>query len=48
MADAKAKPKKEFKAYKHHRSCPKCGSSVRLADHANRHSCGKCGYYEKK
>jgi len=47
------KPKKEKKkisagAWKKRRSCPKCGSGVRLAEHKKRHSCGKCGYYEKK
>ncbi len=26
------------------KSCPKCGSGVFLAEHANRLSCGKCGY----
>jgi len=26
------------------KSCPKCGSGVFLAEHANRESCGKCGY----
>lgn len=58
MADDKkpaagAKPaakagKKSFKAYKPGRSCPKCGSGVRLANHENRLSCGRCGYFEKK
>ncbi|MBI2144970.1 30S ribosomal protein S27ae [Candidatus Woesearchaeota archaeon] len=27
-------------------SCPKCGPGVFLAKHANRISCGKCGYTE--
>ena len=48
MADPKAKPKKTFKAYAHHKACPKCGSGVRLAGHKDRFSCGKCGYFEKK
>ncbi len=51
MADEKkAAPKKakKFKPYKSARSCPKCGSGVRLADHKDRLSCGKCGYFEKK
>ncbi len=25
-------------------SCPRCGEGVFLAEHANRLSCGKCGY----
>jgi ubiquitin-small subunit ribosomal protein S27Ae len=28
------------------KSCPKCGSGVFLAVHANRQSCGKCGFTE--
>lgn len=47
MADQK-KPAKKFKPYKHGKTCPKCGSGVRLADHKDRLSCGKCSYYEKK
>ncbi len=31
-----------------HRSCPKCGPGIFLAEHANRRSCGKCGYSESK
>ena len=31
-----------------HKSCPKCGSGIFLAEHANRRSCGKCGYSEAK
>jgi small subunit ribosomal protein S27Ae len=42
------KKKKERKLYKKGRSCPKCGSGVRLAEHANRLACGKCGYTEMK
>ncbi|MBU0496516.1 MAG: 30S ribosomal protein S27ae [Candidatus Thermoplasmatota archaeon] len=30
------------------RSCPKCGDGVFLAEHADRVSCGKCGYTEFK
>jgi len=30
------------------RSCPKCGSGTRLAEHKDRRSCGKCGYMERK
>ena len=29
-------------------SCPKCGAGVFLAIHANRTSCGNCGYTEFK
>jgi ubiquitin-small subunit ribosomal protein S27Ae len=43
-----AKAKKSFKAYKPGRSCPKCGSGVRLANHPDRFACGRCGYFEKK
>jgi len=46
MAD---KPnKKSRKAYKKGKYCPKCGAGVRLAEHKNRSSCGKCGYTEMK
>jgi ubiquitin-small subunit ribosomal protein S27Ae len=31
-----------------HKSCPKCGPGVFLAEHNNRRSCGKCGYSESK
>jgi small subunit ribosomal protein S27Ae len=31
-----------------HKFCPKCGSGTFLAEHANRRSCGKCGYSESK
>ncbi|VVC03290.1 30S ribosomal protein S27ae [Candidatus Bilamarchaeum dharawalense] len=57
MADDKKKPaaapaakKKEKKpnAYKPGKACPKCGAGVRLAEHKDRRSCGKCGYFEKK
>ena len=46
-----AKPvKKEriTKPYKPAKVCPKCGPGIHLAEHANRRSCGKCGYFEKK
>ncbi|VVB58722.1 30S ribosomal protein S27ae [Candidatus Anstonella stagnisolia] len=48
--EKKAAPKaaKKVKPYATHRMCPKCGSGVRLASHKDRHSCGKCGYFEKK
>lgn len=45
MADKK-EGKKEFRKYKPGRLCPKCGSH--MADHANRASCGRCGYTEFK
>ena len=51
MADEKKpapKKAKHFKPYKHGRACPKCGPGIRLADHKDRFSCGKCGYFEKK
>jgi len=49
-APPKVEKKKEkvIKPYKPAKSCPKCGAGVRLADHQNRMSCGKCGYFEKK
>jgi small subunit ribosomal protein S27Ae len=28
--------------------CPRCGPGVFMADHQNRHVCGKCGYVEIK
>ena len=31
-----------------HKSCPKCGSGVFLAEHENRRACGRCGYMESK
>ncbi|MCI4357457.1 MAG: 30S ribosomal protein S27ae [Thermoplasmata archaeon] len=31
-----------------HRSCPKCGPGVFLAEHANRRSCGRCGFSEPR
>jgi len=45
MADKKGKA---IKPYKKGKSCPKCGGGVRLAEHTNRRSCGKCGYSEMK
>lgn len=48
MADAKAPAKKSIKPYKAGKSCPKCGAGVNLAEHENRRSCGKCGYFERK
>jgi small subunit ribosomal protein S27Ae len=48
MAEAAKKPAKKVAAYKAGRSCPKCGGGTRLAEHADRRACGKCGYMEKK
>lgn len=31
-----------------HKSCPKCGPGIFLAEHENRRSCGRCGYSESK
>jgi small subunit ribosomal protein S27Ae len=31
-----------------HRTCPRCGEAVFLAQHKDRFSCGKCGYTEFK
>ncbi|MCI4368901.1 MAG: 30S ribosomal protein S27ae [Solirubrobacterales bacterium] len=31
-----------------HKFCPKCGSGTFLAEHADRRSCGHCGYSESK
>ena len=30
------------------RECPKCGPGVYMGEHADRVSCGKCGYTEFK
>lgn len=49
MAEEKEakKPAKKVKPYKPAaKFCPKCGS--RMADHANRFACGRCGYTEWK
>ena len=49
MAEKKEKEagkKKQFKAYKPGKMCPKCGS--KMAEHTDRYSCGKCGYTEFK
>lgn len=45
MADEKKKEKK-VEPYKPGRQCPKCNS--RMAEHADRFACGKCGYTEFK
>ena len=31
-----------------HKSCPKCGAGIFLAEHSDRRSCGRCGYSESK
>lgn len=31
-----------------HKSCPKCGPGIFLAEHPDRRSCGRCGYSESK
>lgn len=36
----------ETKVYKKHKYCPKCGPGIKLAEHKNRRTCGKCGYTE--
>ena len=45
--EKKPKVKKQYK-YKKGRSCPKCGTGTNLAEHQDRYSCGKCGYFEKR
>jgi small subunit ribosomal protein S27Ae len=47
-APAKKKEKAKSKAHKPGKACPKCGAGVRLAEHKDRRSCGRCGYFEKK
>ena len=36
------------KLEKTHKTCPKCGAGVFLAEHKDRYTCGKCGYTEFK
>ena len=43
---AEKKEQKSFKAYKPGKLCPKC--NVRMAEHSDRYSCGRCGYTEFK
>ena len=45
-AKGAGKKSKARKPYKAGRACPKCGPGVRLATHANRLTCGRCGYTE--
>jgi small subunit ribosomal protein S27Ae len=48
-APAPKKKEKKAKAYKKAvKYCLKCGTGSRLAEHKDRRSCGKCGYFEKK
>jgi ubiquitin-small subunit ribosomal protein S27Ae len=57
MADGKGKSKAEVSIYKFYsiegdkviknkRDCPRCGKGVFMAEHKNRHTCGKCGFTE--
>lgn len=51
MAEEKGASKKEKKSiapWRPRRTCPKCGPGRHLAEHANRFSCGRCGYLETK
>lgn len=45
---ASAKKAKKTGPYKPKKNCPKCGAGVHLAEHKDRRSCGKCGYFERK
>jgi len=45
---AEKKDTKKPRIYKKGRDCPRCGAGTKLAEHKDRFSCGKCGYYEKK
>jgi len=36
------------KVIRKRKTCPKCGDGVFMAEHADRLSCGKCGYTEFK
>lgn len=47
-AAAAKKTEKKIRPYKAGKHCPKCGPGFKLAQHKDRHSCGKCGYFEKK
>ncbi len=59
MAKKKVKnhqPSERWKAYKVSgdklerikRACPKCGAGIFLAEHKDRHYCGRCQYVEMK
>ena len=39
---------KDGKLIRKRKECPKCGPGVFLAEHADRRSCGRCGYTEFK
>ncbi len=39
---------KDNKLVRKRKTCPKCGEGVFMAEHADRYSCGKCGYTEFK
>ena len=39
---------KDNKLVRKRKTCPKCGEGVFMAEHADRFSCGKCGYTEFK
>ncbi len=39
---------KENEITRQRQFCPKCGNGVFLAEHANRMTCGKCGYTKYK
>lgn len=47
-APAPKKKEKSIKPYRPGKNCPKCGTGFRLAEHKDRRSCGKCGYFERK
>jgi small subunit ribosomal protein S27Ae len=57
MADRKGKSLREEAMYKYYaiegdkvtrnrRDCPRCGKGVFMAQHKDRHTCGKCGFTE--
>ena len=39
---------KDGKVERKRKECPKCGAGVFMAEHADRRSCGRCGYTEFK
>ena len=38
----------EDKVIRRRQNCPRCGEGAFLAEHADRFSCGKCGYTQFK
>ena len=58
MAKKQKKPKRHSKRWelydtssglqRKRKFCPKCGQGFFMAEHANRVTCGKCGYVEFK